>query len=463
MNNPLCHVALCMMLTTLFALPISAAEPAPPQLVSEKGSERSTTGPGNNIVTRDGKTHVVWQECGPQGYYDAVRTLDRASGKWSDTVRIGPAKDNHARPCIAADSKGFLHVVIGGHGTMMYYYKSKAANDSSAWEKAEPIDIGTYPMLLCGGGDDTLVLAARHDQEQRGLNLFVKKPGGKWETRDRVFWRQAKNRGYSGFNAALAWGADGKRLHLAADIYESGTSTPTTGIYQSMIYMVSDDLGLTWKRADGSDIRAKPDTTMLDVIATVEYKNPKTKPPIATRNGGLVVDDKDRPCIFFLHRENNVTKLRLVTPDEKGKWKDLPVDEAFRKAWPNTAPGGFRGSLSRTDDGAMHMLVQLGPQQARVDKDGDDDDESEPAAGGDEKNLNWGMGLLTTRDGGATFQARTLFERDPARKVNLSNLERQTGHNDLRGREPALLFMDGLQRYPAKGEVINTKVYYLQP
>ena len=36
---------------------IATAEPA---LLSEIGSERATTGPGNNVVTHEGKTHVVW-------------------------------------------------------------------------------------------------------------------------------------------------------------------------------------------------------------------------------------------------------------------------------------------------------------------------------------------------------------------------------------------------------------------
>jgi hypothetical protein len=155
---------------------------AEPVLLSELGSERSTTGPGNNIVTHDGKTHAVWQESDAKGYWAKIRTLDRATGKWSAAVTLGPGFDNHARPCIAVDSKGNLHVVIGGHNTMMFYCRSIKPNDSSAWTKREPIDNGTYPMLVCGP-DDTLVLGARN-KGHGGVNLYVRGPDQeRWETR----------------------------------------------------------------------------------------------------------------------------------------------------------------------------------------------------------------------------------------------------------------------------------------
>ena len=50
---------------------------------------------------------------------------------------------------------------------------------------------------------------------------------------------------------------------------------------------------------------------------------------------------------------------------------------------------------------------------------------------------------------------------DPDRHYSQASLERQTGHNDFRGRLPSLIVTDGLQRYPEKGEVINNKVFWL--
>lgn len=443
--------------------PTAASAPATPQpawpsdeplLVSEAGSERATTGPGNNIVTRDGRTHMVWQESDAKGYYDVARTLDRKTGQWSPIYRIGPAKDNHARPALAIDSKGYLHVVIGGHVTMMTYFKSKRPNDASEWERPKAVGIGTYPMLICGAGD-VLVLAARHDIEPRGLNLFVNNGDGRWHLRENIFQRRADHPGYSGFNAALAWGPEGTRLHLAIDSYESGRTADKRGIYQSIAYMVSDDLGKTWTKSDGTPIGEKPTTDKLDIIA--EFEEPQAKsPPVSLRNGGMVVDEKGQPIIYFAQRTPTAWLARLVTPSaqEKSKWRDLPLDQAYRKAWPNSQPSGARGSLSMTADGAMHVLFMINP-----DKDDDDrpDGDEEKFAG------NYGVGMLSSPDGGQSFSARTLLPYDRARRVNLSNIERQTGHNDLQTRLPSVLWMDGMQRYPKPGEVINTKVFWMQP
>ncbi|MCX5662057.1 MAG: BNR-4 repeat-containing protein [Planctomycetota bacterium] len=439
--------------------PIKGPAPDPawpsdkPVLVSDRGSERATTGPGNNIVTRDGRTHLAWQEVDATGYYDVVRTLDRATGKWSPIFRVGPAKDNHARPALAIDSQGFLHLVIGGHVTMMTYYKSKLPNDASAWERPVAVGVGTYPMLICGA-DDTLVLAARHDSEPRGLNLFVKKAGGNWHVRENVFQRRADHPGYSGFNAALAWGPDGKRLHLAIDSYESGREVATRGVYQAVAYMCTDDLGVTWQKADGSAIPAKATTEKLDMIAQVDVGMKPVSPPIALRNGGLVVDAKGKPYVYFIEITEKKPKARLVTPGEDGKWRDLPLDEAFRKAWPDAKPSGARGSLSMTADGAMHVLFMIEPAGARDDRPNPEDEKFDG---------NYGVGLLSTSDGGQTFTPRNLLPFNPEASTSLSNIERQTGHNDLKDRLPSALWMDGLQRYPKPDEYINTRVYWTQP
>lgn len=421
--------------------------------LSSLGSERATTGPGNNIVTVGEKTHVVWQESDEKGYYDVIRTLDRATGKWRDTVRIGPAKDNHARPCITSDSKGFLHVVIGGHGTPMFYYKSKNSNDSSAWEEPAKLGIGTYPMIVCGG-DDTLVLGNRHDAGTRGLDLHVKKPGEKWETREHVFIRHAKYVGYAGYNVALAFGPDGKTLHLAADTYEGFDADQRRGIYQSVIYMVSEDFGVTWKKSDGTAIPAKPTPDKLDVISFFDAGDKAKTPPISHRNGGLVVDAKGRPYVYFIHIANGAQKARLVTPRDGGGWRDLPLEEAFRAKFPMDEPTGARGSLSMDADGGIHVLIQTDPFTTKGPQTHDDEKK---------EGTNFGLAMLSSRDGGQTFEARELFPAQAGHKINLSSIERPTGHNTIKSRLPSVIWLDGLQRYPKKGEVLDTDVFWTQP
>ena len=85
-----------------------------PFRLSASGSTRATAyNWSNKVVTRDGKTHVVW--------LDAVSTVcgrsyDHASGEWSDTVQIDTGADNHCNPSLTMDAEGRLRLCYGPHG-----------------------------------------------------------------------------------------------------------------------------------------------------------------------------------------------------------------------------------------------------------------------------------------------------------------------------------------------------------
>lgn len=80
------------------------------ELISSIGSERATSGNGNKITTVDGKTPFVWQDANNEGYFARVRTLEHKTSQWSPVHTLGEGRDNHARPTITVDSKGYLHV-----------------------------------------------------------------------------------------------------------------------------------------------------------------------------------------------------------------------------------------------------------------------------------------------------------------------------------------------------------------
>jgi BNR repeat-containing family member len=80
------------------------------------------------------------------------------------------AVDDHNQPVIAVDSKGYLHVVVGGHNGPMYYRRSARPNDTSAWTGTEIIgarpsvtnlnaDEYTYPSLIVDQFDRPVVAA----------------------------------------------------------------------------------------------------------------------------------------------------------------------------------------------------------------------------------------------------------------------------------------------------------------
>ena len=131
-------------------------------LLSTRGCESATAGTGNKIITYQGKTHVAWLDSNEEGYFAVIRTLDRKTGTWSRTHTIGKSNDNHGRPAMTIDSKGYLHVVYGLHHDAIPYRRSVRPNDTSEW--TEPVVFGSrlsYPTLMCGP-DDSLYLTGRY-------------------------------------------------------------------------------------------------------------------------------------------------------------------------------------------------------------------------------------------------------------------------------------------------------------
>lgn len=80
--------------------------------------------------------------------------------------------DSHAQTAVAIDKEGFIHVVIGGHGSRMVYRKSLRADDTDQWMAPEVfslhpkagnrrdfVDEYTYPSLVLDRDGQPNVLA----------------------------------------------------------------------------------------------------------------------------------------------------------------------------------------------------------------------------------------------------------------------------------------------------------------
>ncbi|MEE3369826.1 MAG: hypothetical protein VX346_10825, partial [Planctomycetota bacterium] len=66
--------------------------------------------------------------------------------------------------------------------------------------------------------------------------------------------------------------------------------------------------------------------------------------------------------------------------------------------------------------------------------------------------------------GGRTFTSREIIDHNPDRGTLVPTLEQPTGFNDAAsGKLPPLLYFEGLSRYREPGEIIQNKVYYVQP
>jgi hypothetical protein len=150
-----------------------------PVLISQSSLlEDAHSGAGNAVVSIGDKIHIVWagSEAIPDhdGTPQYAVTYDHSSKKLSEPALLGfggrGKPDSHCAPVITADSKNYLHVVLGAHTTKLQYIKSLEPNStSSGWTEA--VDIGkpsleqwgdyyTY-VALCCDSNDTLHVVAR--------------------------------------------------------------------------------------------------------------------------------------------------------------------------------------------------------------------------------------------------------------------------------------------------------------
>ena len=435
--------------------------------ISTVGSERATSGYGNKMVTADGKTVIVWQDATKEGYFARVRTLAHETGNWSATYPLGAGRDNHSRPTIVVDSKGYLHVIIGGHHTGLQYRRSLRPGDPSEWTEIETFGKTTYPLLICGH-DDTLYLTGRHDKSWKGMDFFVKPPGEKWEYRGLLVKKQSRYQFYAGYGNALAWGPNHKTLHMSTGFFmgykaragEHGRAPQ--GLHQAVGYMRSDDFGQTWRKADGAPIELPATTDTIDLIDEgIRDRDATDRPKPGILHCGLAVDSSNRPYVVYVRHTPDPGRIFLVTPDGAGGWGHRPLQEAIEQRWPGLAAVNCNVSMTRDD--VMCLLLTLAPLK-------------HPKA-------NWSPGIygrpafwlrdypnihrvvwLETRDGGRTFASREVITHNPDRGTLVPTLERPTGFNGAAaGKLPPLLYFEGLSRYRKPGEIIQNDVYYVQP
>lgn len=436
-------------------------------LVSNIGSERATQGNGNKIVTFDNKTHIVWQDSIDEGYFARVRTLDRRTREWSEVHTLGKGRDNHARPTITIDSKGFLHAIIGGHHDGLQYRRSVRANDASEWTAIEKFGRTTYPILICGP-DDTLYITGRHDKGWAGMDFYAKPPGENWERRGLLVKKQKRFKYYAAYHNAMAWGPRQKTLHMSVGFFlgdakrKGEHNRDPQGLVQAVGYLRSNDAGKTWTKANGTPIELPATTDTLDLIEFGERaRNAHDQPKPGIQHMGIAVDSKNRPYVVYVRHTPEPGGIEMVTPDARGGWTKRPLREAVAKNWPGMV--AIDGRVSMTRDDVICLILTLAPRK--------------------HPNANWNPGIhgrpefwlreepniqrlvwLESRDGGQTFASRDVIPHFPNLGTLLPTLERPTGfHGPPSGELPALLYFEGLRRYRNPGELIQNEVFYVQP
>jgi hypothetical protein len=243
-----------------------------PVLVSRESLGLSAhSGIPSCVVSRDGRTHVVWAEATDPntkmpGVPTYVATYDQQGNRLGEPALVGygpPANDVHNTPSITIDSRGYLHVLVGTHGQPFPYARSLQPNTAHAgWTEPVPVGEGlhlTYIGLICGP-DDTLHLVCRYwrfGEEPfpaaiQGTLGYLRKPtGGNWEP-PRVLIVPPFSE-YSVYYHRLTIDRLG-RLFLSYDYYTTHWFYRTDHFGRRRSLLVSPDTGSTWKLAETMDL-----------------------------------------------------------------------------------------------------------------------------------------------------------------------------------------------------------------
>lgn len=411
-----------------------------PFILSTEGCGRATGyGEATKIVTVGDRTHVTWLDGTKDGFFVRVRTLDRRTGEWSPAVTVGEGQDNHADPCLIADSRGFLHIVYYPHHAPFRYRRSVRPNDSSAWTPEERFaESVSYAVMLCAP-DDTLVLTCRRyytaNDRLNEVELWNKPAGGAW-ARQGVILR-ARFLDYAHFQESLAWGRDGRTIHLSCRIYETNPVKGAKPI-ETRGYLVSPDAGKTWQRSDGARVEL-PATA--DTVEVLESGGGATGKSIYA--GAIAVSPRGVPHLLHSVREKGAGRSFLLTPQAGGGWARRGLHEflpAAYRDWDMTMTGGVTFSESGRLT-IVAQVVKLGPDEQ-----------------------DWGAPTteivrLWSDDEWATFRSEVLEPVDAKEPHWLPNVERASGHNRVPD-VPGIIYTAGATGGGLKDLGLGNKVWW---
>jgi hypothetical protein len=406
-------------------------------LLSEEGSGRATAYiESPKIVTFAGRTHATWLDTPPEGFRVRIRTLDHASGEWSEAHTIGEADNNHGGPALTVDEEGFLHVLYYSHHHPFRYRRSVRPNDASEWTEYEEFGVNlTYPALVCAK-DGTLIMVGRRSYEDRPweLEMWRKPPDAPWERVGAVL--RSRFTEYAQFAASLAWGPDHQTLHLATRIYEMPEGSMETAL-TTVGYLVSPDGGRTWMRSDGTSVDLPATEDSIEVIASASAREERT-----LNAGSIGVSPDGIPSIPYAMRLQESAQAYLATL-RKGQWIHqhlnpfLPAD--FRE-WDLFMHGG----LSYGASGQPLLVGTI--MQVPLERH------------------EWGeptteVVRFRSSDGGKSWSADVLGKPDPETPRWMPNLERPTGFNEM-PLYPGFLYTEGV-RGEALDDRLSNRVWYV--
>ncbi len=237
---------------------------------------------------------IGYSERAGELWHIRVRAYDHRRRALGPVCEIAAGTDDHSIVALAADSRGVLHAVSGGHGAVVYAHSLRPA-DASAWSEPETVSAeGTYNMMVV---DRTDRLHVFYRRDWVNLETRSRPAGGPWDPPVPI----ASTTGGKGFyimGIALGNETGRQSLHVVGHFYGEpeayGRDWPKEnyGYRIQPWYMRSLDGGATWQKADGTPLPPAFPDTEIDVLFDLD------EPYDIPWSVDVALDRDNRPHVF---------------------------------------------------------------------------------------------------------------------------------------------------------------------
>ena len=252
-----------------------------------------------------------------------VYYYDQETGEISDLYDTGisaVADLTHGQPAIAIDNDGYIWVFSGCHDSKCRVAVSKNPRDPSEWEEKTPIGTGEGDTWTIGGvtypqpipvSDGMLVIVRHHDSSawyDNSIAMFKSTDRGETWTKTII----AKP--YSAKNYPFLFRKlNGKIYGLISPRNVDGDD-----YWHGVMFMMSDDEGQTWKKADGTVYTLPVDADSADWITTDLHKKSFNVAVLPNGNPVATIGEDSSPKKLYFAKWNGANWELHVIDDDIG-------------------------------------------------------------------------------------------------------------------------------------------------
>ena len=264
-----------------------------------------------------GVTYVAYQGPLEDPY---VAAYEHATGKWSGPFKAGEsilgktpgAKiDNHGKPALVVDGKGYIHIVFGGHGGLprhgtnelgnthngqMIHVVSKRPQDIAEWEVLDNITpFGTYNQFVKMDNGD-IYLFYRHGAHRSNWVYQKSTDNGRsFGPEVSILKHQARTDNPGVHDSWYAWFTNGQGDEIiAAYNYHRCREPKHIGERHNGYYMMMDTKDGVWRNVKGEKLTVPVTKDYADEVTLVVGTG-----DLWTVRGTTDLDDAGNPHVTF--------------------------------------------------------------------------------------------------------------------------------------------------------------------